>query len=209
MAFLAHASSATSVPFLPSLLWSNAGFNALRNLKELDNIEALYNPAVIPIPKPSEEAPASYTSVSNLRVPPQPPASGRFYTVADFHNAYKTGKLTPSEVAESLLPLIRRDVEKRSPHSTAFVDTKVELVRSAAEASTRRWKEGKPLGALDGVPFAIKDEMDFEGYKRYCGTSHDYTEGRDTASSWCAKKIAEEGAVFMGKLSMHELGLGR
>jgi Asp-tRNA(Asn)/Glu-tRNA(Gln) amidotransferase A subunit family amidase len=88
------------------------------------------------------------------------------------------------------------------------VDTKVDAVRSAAEASTKRWKEGKPLGVLDGVPFAIKDEMDFEGYKRYCGTGHDYTEGKETSSSWCAQKVAEEGAVFVGKLSMHELGLG-
>ena len=104
--------------------------------------------------------------------------------------------------------MIRRDVEKRSPHSTAFVDTKVELVRSAAEASTRRWKEGKPLGVLDGVPFAVKDEMDFEGYKRYIGTSRDYTKGKETTSSWCAKKIEEEGGICMGKLSMHELGLG-
>lgn len=85
----------------------------------------------------------------------------------------------------------------------------MEAVRSAAEASTKRWKEGKTLGVLDGVPFAIKDEMDFEGYKRYCGTGHDYTEGRETRSSWCAQKVVEEGAIFMGKLSMHELGLGK
>jgi Asp-tRNA(Asn)/Glu-tRNA(Gln) amidotransferase A subunit family amidase len=147
--------------------------------------------------------------VPNLRTPPNVATNSRFYAIADFHDAYQTAKFTPTQVVEALLPLIRRDVQTRSPHSTAFVDTKVEAVRAAAEASTRRWKEGKPLGVLDGVPFAIKDELDFEGYKRYCGTSHDYTEGRETQSSWCAEKIAEEGAVFIGKLSMHELGLGK
>jgi hypothetical protein len=207
--FPAYSNSVTSAPLIPSILWNNAGFNSLRNLKELDNIEARFNPAVIPIANPKDKVPGSYTSVSNLRTPSNVATNSRFYAIADFHDAYKTAKFTPMQVVEALLPLIRRDVQTRSLHSTAFVDTKVEAVRAAAEASTRRWKEGKPLGVLDGVPFAIKDEMDFEGYKRYCGTSHDYTEGRETQSSWCAEKIAEEGAVFMGKLSMHELGLGK
>jgi hypothetical protein len=198
----------TSAPLIPSILWSNAGFNSLRTLKELDSIEARFDPTVTPIISQEEKVPGSYTSASNLRTPPSVATDSRFHTIADFHNAYKIGTITPTHVIETLLPLIRRDVQTRSPHSTAFVDTKVEAVRSAAEASTKRWKEGKPLGVLDGVPFAIKDEMDFEGYKRYCGTGHDYTEGKETLSSWCAQKVAEEGAVFVGKLNMHELGLG-
>ncbi|KAF1345638.1 amidase signature enzyme [Lizonia empirigonia] len=169
-----------AVPGLPYLLWSNAGFSSLRNCKDLDG----------------------------LRVTPLD-TKNRFYTVADYHNAYRSGSHTPLGVLETLLPLIRRDATQRSRHSTAFMPAQVELARQAAEASTRRWKAGKPLSILDGVPFAVKDDLEVKGYKRYIGTSHDYTNGREheAETSWCVKKIEEQGAVLIGKLNMHELGM--
>jgi Asp-tRNA(Asn)/Glu-tRNA(Gln) amidotransferase A subunit family amidase len=111
-------------------------------------------------------------------------------------------------MVEALLPLIRRDVARRSPHATSFTETRIELVRRAAEASTRRWKAGKTLGILDGVPFAVKDDVDVHGYKRHVGTSHDYNQGREVDTSWCVRKCEEEGAILIGKLNMHELGSG-
>jgi Asp-tRNA(Asn)/Glu-tRNA(Gln) amidotransferase A subunit family amidase len=163
---------------------------------------------VIPIAHSDDEAPGSYTSATSL--PRAPPNDGRprFYTIADFHDAYKSGAVTPTDIVDALLPLIRRDIAQRGPHSTAFTESKVELVRQAAETSTKRWKAGKPLGILDGVPFAVKDDLDVTGYKRHCGTSHDYTEGRPVETSWCVRKVEEEGAVLIGKLNMHELGSG-
>ncbi|KAF2177725.1 glutamyl-tRNA amidotransferas-like protein subunit A [Zopfia rhizophila CBS 207.26] len=199
------ASIVASIPFLQSFLWNNAGFNVLRDKKELNGVEMRYDPAVIPVAQ-KDEAVVSYTNPTNLRVPPEN-AAGRFHTIADLHEAYKTGMFTPTDVVQSLLPLICRDAEKRSPHATAFIDTKVELVRIAVEASTRGYKEGKPLGVLDGIPFAVKDEMDINGYKRSAGTKHDYTEGKEVETSWCVKKLEEEGCVLLGKLNMHELGL--
>ncbi|KAF2731618.1 amidase signature enzyme [Polyplosphaeria fusca] len=190
------SSIVAALPFAQSFLWNNAGFNKLRSRAELDHVEARYDPTVIPIPTPSHEPIASYTAESSLRVP-----NGHF------HAAFKAGRLTPIDVAESLLPLIRRDVEKRSPHSTAFVQSQIELVKQAAEASTRRYRNGTPLGVLDGIPFAVKDETDVRGYKRHVGTKHDYTKSKDVETSWCVKKLEEQGAVMMGKLSMHELGL--
>lgn len=208
MKLLANRNSVTSVPLLPLLLWHNAGFSSLRKRRELDFIEARYDPTVIPISKPDDEEITSYTDVNivDLRVPPKD-AKGRLYTTVDFHEAYKSGRLTPTEVVEGLLPIIRRGVPDQSPHAIAFIDTKVDLVMQAAEASTQRWQEGKPLGILDGVPFAVKDEMDFKDYKRYNGTRNDFTKDYDVESSWCAKMIEQEGAIMMGKLNMHEIGL--
>jgi Asp-tRNA(Asn)/Glu-tRNA(Gln) amidotransferase A subunit family amidase len=190
------------------LLWSNAGFASLRNLKEIERIDPRYDPTVTPTPHPEDEAPTSYTNVARLRGTLND-THGRFYTIADFYNAYKTNELTPTDVIENLLPLIRRDVADRSPHSIAFVDSKVELVRSAAAASTTRWKEGKPLGILDGVPFGVKDDINVKSYGRYVGTKRDYNEGKEVETSWCVRKIEEEGAILVGKLNMHELGMGK
>ena len=156
---------------------------------------------------PEDNAPAGDSQHKSFRAPPQD-APGRFYTVADYHDAYKSGRSTPSDVVELLLPLIRRDVANRSSYSTAFIDTQVDAVRRAAEASTKRWKEGKPLGMLDGVPFGAKDDLDVKGYKRYIGTTKDYTGGKEVETSWCVAKVEEVGGIMVGKLSMHELGMG-
>jgi hypothetical protein len=60
---------------------------------------------------------------------------------------YLSGELTPLAVVESLLPLIRRDVENPTNHSIAFIDCHPEAVIQAATASTLRYKQGKPLSS--------------------------------------------------------------
>jgi hypothetical protein len=162
----AYILSVATVPGVPYVLWRNAGFTALRHVKELEKVDPRYDPTVPPLPHSSDEAPApaSYTDVAALRRPARRAEAGGFRSVADFYEAYKSGRTTPSEVVEGILPLIRRDVEKREVHSTAWVDSKVELVRAAAEASTRRWREGRELGVLDGVPFGVKDDVSVKGY---------------------------------------------
>jgi Asp-tRNA(Asn)/Glu-tRNA(Gln) amidotransferase A subunit family amidase len=180
----------------------------LRQCRQLDGIDPRYDPTVIPLPQPGDEAPASYTDKSNLHVPPDDFKARRFYSIKDFHNAYSSGALTPTDVVERLLPLIRRDVAQRSACSTAFMDSKVDLIRHAAEASTGRYRQGRPLGVLDGVPFGVKDDLQAKEYKRYIGTIHDYSNGGDKETSWCAKMLEEEGAILVGTLTMHELGMG-
>jgi Asp-tRNA(Asn)/Glu-tRNA(Gln) amidotransferase A subunit family amidase len=79
-------------------------------------------------------------------------------------------------------------------------------VQKAAEASTARYGAGKPLGVLDGVPIAVKDEVDVEGYKKCYGSKKDFTTKFDQ-TSWCVAKWEEQGAVLVGKTNMHEIGM--
>ncbi|KAF5845944.1 hypothetical protein GGP41_008429 [Bipolaris sorokiniana] len=201
------ANLVATVPLVPGVLWSNAGFGTLRQCRQLDGVDARYDPTVIPLSQPDDEAPASYTDKSNLRTQLDHASSGRFYSIKDFHDGYSNGAFTPSDVIERLLPLIRRDVAQRSPCATAFMETKVDLVRQAAQASTQRYKEGEPLGILDGVPFGVKDDLLVKDYKHYVGTTHDYSNGGSKESSWCAKMLEKEGAILVGTLTMHELGM--
>ena len=105
------------------------------------------------------------------------------------------------------MPHIRRDISPPGTHSTAFLDSKVVIVRRAADASTQRYKQGKPLSPLDGVPIAIKDEADVEGYKRMLGSKLDFTNPANE-TAWCVKKLEEAGGVVVGKTNMHEIGMG-
>ncbi len=108
---------------------------------------------------------------------PQPKdLPGRFHSVADYHELYKSGKATPLQVIDALLPLIRRDVKEPSKYASAWIHIHPEEVLKAAKASTERWEAGKPLSILDGVPFGVKDDTDVKGYVSTFGMKHNASE---------------------------------
>ncbi|WPH04909.1 Hypothetical protein R9X50_00780600 [Acrodontium crateriforme] len=192
--------------FIQSFLWRNAGFDRLRGRRELEYVDPRYEPNVI---RTSHQPPSSADGISALlgedwqakRLP-----SNIYPSVLDYHEAFKAGSLTPSALAEALLPLVLRNVPNKTKHSTAFLETQVDLVRQAAAESTQRYADGKPLSPLDGVPVAIKDEQDITGYSKSLGSKIDYTDKND-ATSYCVQLWQDAGAVVLGKTNMHELGM--
>jgi Asp-tRNA(Asn)/Glu-tRNA(Gln) amidotransferase A subunit family amidase len=194
--------------FASKFLYNQNGFGKLGKVKELQEIKQRYDPTVIPIVSDTEKVtsqnPADPSVVNqSLISSTQTPLN---YSIRDYHEAFKTGRLTPTVVAKALLPLISRDVPKRSVHSVAFLTSNQEQVLAAAEASTKRWAEGKPLGLLDGVPLAVKDEVDLAGYKKTFASKHVFV-AKAEKSSWCVEKWEEAGAIIIGKTNMHEVGM--
>jgi Asp-tRNA(Asn)/Glu-tRNA(Gln) amidotransferase A subunit family amidase len=55
----------------------------------------------------------------------------------------------------------------------------------AAQASRERWKAGKPLSVLDGVPFGVKDNQRVIGYPTRSGARLDKCVG--TCAAWHAR----------------------
>ncbi|TQB68732.1 hypothetical protein MPDQ_002889, partial [Monascus purpureus] len=206
------------VLFLPQYFWRNAGFDCLRKIREdIQTYESRFDPTVIPIEDPFDDSNVDRDHSGNGEGPTDPALwsrnsnpSARYYSVADYHSLYKSGELTPTAVAEAIIPLIRRDISPASEYSTAWFDCQVDRVLVAAEASTRRYRENRSLGLLDGVPTAVKDEYDLDGYRSCLGSLNDYTgevTSEGSITSWCARKMEEAGAIILGKLSMHEFGL--
>lgn len=168
--------------------------NGLHKIKEIEYLydyDPRLDPTVVPLPTASDE-PLPLTEL------PSPGAQiSNYHTCADYHVAYKSGKVTPSDVVEYLLPLIRRDMKPTGPYSVAFIDTNVELVRAAAKASTQRYRNGQPLSPLDGVPLAVKDELHMTGYKRKMGSKVDFSDPKDR-TAWCVQKWQDAGGVVIG-----------
>ena len=77
-----------------------------------------------------------------------------YLTVTDFHAAFISGKISPLDVSKTLLHLIATSSE----HAKAFLDINKRIILAVAEESSRRYKAGRPLGILDGVPVGVKDE---------------------------------------------------
>ena len=173
----------------------------LKDIKDLHDYEPRHDPTVIP--KPSYQETISVAELSSPRTRASPNA---YYTCADYHELYKSGKLTPIDVAKHLLPLIQCDSKPAAEYSVAFLQVRDDLVLQSAEAATERYKSGKPLSALDGVPVAVKDEVDLTGYRKCLGSKLDFTDSKDR-TAWCVSKWQEAGAVIIGKTTMHELGM--
>lgn len=197
--------------FVSTFLYNNAGFDRLRNIEALGGLEPRFDPTVIPLPTAADQTLVpKYTDPQTQRPIGRNQAhddgKARFWSVRDFHEAYKSGRLTPTAVVNKLLPLIRRDASPRNPHSTAFLSSQVDIITAAAEASTARWAAGKQLGLLDGVPVAVKDEIDLKGYPQTFGSSKTFTTASEY-TSWCVSKWEEEGAIVVGKTNMHEIGM--
>jgi hypothetical protein len=127
-----------------NLLWSNAGFDTLRKVDNLSKYTERWDPTVIPL-----HSGASYTPNLDLVSfkPVSADAIGKYRSIIDYHNLYKSGELTPSAVVEALLPLIRRDIDSPTKHSTALIDCHYDVIIEAAKASTLRYKAGKPLSS--------------------------------------------------------------
>jgi len=112
---------------------------------------------------------------------------------------YHAGITTPAEVLDGYLAAIAaRDGEVK-----AFTALNREGAISAAAASQKRWAEGKPLSAVDGMVVGIKDVI--ETADMPTGQGSPIWEGfhtrRDAAS---VQALREAGAVVLGKTTTTE-----
>lgn len=199
--------------FIRQLAWDNAGFGSLRKIREyLEDFEPRYQPTVVPLSDGTAQVEKEDGSNGNTGTRTDRVHQAKFYSVSDYHAMYLAGEITPTDVALALLPLIRKEDDVTGKHSTAWMDTKVDMVLKAAQASTARYKKGEPIGILDGVPTGIKDDYDFDGYATNIGSLNDYATGvpgHDSITNWSVQQVEQAGAVILGKLTMHEFGLGK
>ncbi|CAN8101143.1 unnamed protein product [Discula destructiva] len=206
---------------LQRFLYGNAGFAKLSAIEGLSDEKWRFDPTVIPLSDTTASSPSPLPSPS----PPPPPPTfepalltpepanipGRFASFADYHTLYTSGAATPLQVVEALLPLIRRDVPSPTIYSRAWLDIHVEDVLAAARASTQRYAAGKPLGVLDGVPFGVKADCAVKGYVNTKGmrvdTKYSYFSRPEPETLWPVRKLEEAGAVMVGKMNQHEIGM--
>ncbi|HNB42453.1 MAG TPA: amidase, partial [Anaerolineales bacterium] len=129
----------------------------------------------------------------------------QFASIFDFAKAYRAGTTTPEEVAKKVLDAIEASDKSDAPLRAFIVVNRDEVMRQARE-STERFKNGKPLSIFDGVPVAIKDEIDVTPYPTTVGTSF---LGKSPAKedSEVAARLRKAGAMLVGKTNMHEIGI--
>lgn len=96
-------------------------------------------------------------------------------------------------------------------YSRAWLEVHVDDVRAAARASTARYAAGKPLGPLDGIPYGVKSDVGLKGYVSTSGMRPDprlaFFSAVCEESEWPVRKLEEAGAVMVGQMNQHEIGM--
>lgn len=177
------------------------------------SVELIEAPSVRPaLPRPTTLAPAPEAEASegglDLDLPAglSSPADLPFETSAAFRAAYREGTTTPSQVAERFLSAYAESEAHEPPLRALSAQSAADL-RAQALESDARWAAGAPLGPLDGIPIAIKDELDQRGYPTTVGTRF-LAKGPATADATVTARLRAAGALLVGKANMHEIGIG-
>ena len=110
------------------------------------------------------------------------------------HQDFASGADTPLAFLDRCLAAL----DRWEPKIGAFVNLNIAGAREAAIRSTGRWREGKPLSPIDGMPVGVKDIIETidmpteQGSPLFAG----FRGERDAAS---VQALREAGAVVVGK----------
>ena len=87
-------------------------------------------------------------------------------SATDLARAYREGIATPEDALASILTRI----DKVNPAVNAIVTLDRDGASAQARASTQRWRDGEPLGPLDGIPITVKDSIFVRGLRATWGS---------------------------------------
>jgi aspartyl-tRNA(Asn)/glutamyl-tRNA(Gln) amidotransferase subunit A len=125
-----------------------------------------------------------------------------YLSAAELTGLYAAGKLSPVEAVEALFARL----DDLQPKINAFCVVDRDGAMAAARASEARWRVGKPLSPVDGVPATIKDLMLTRGLPTLRG-SHLIDPNQDwLEDSPAVARLKEAGAVILGKTTTPEFG---
>jgi Asp-tRNA(Asn)/Glu-tRNA(Gln) amidotransferase A subunit family amidase len=115
---------------------------------------------------------------------------------------FASGDDNPREFLERCL----KALDAWEPQIGAFVNLNIPAARAAADASTARWRAGKPVSAIDGMPMGIKDVIETVDMPTEMGSPlfKDWRSMKDAAS---VVALRGAGAVILGKTATTEFAM--
>ena len=124
-------------------------------------------------------------------------------SIRDMSELFRAKKLSPVEVVDAAVTRITAI----NPKLHAFITVTAETAKAAARASEARHMNGASLGPFDGIPFALKDNIETQGIR---STSHSklLIDNVPAEDAHVAAKLAGAGGVLVGKTATFEFALG-
>jgi aspartyl-tRNA(Asn)/glutamyl-tRNA(Gln) amidotransferase subunit A len=116
-------------------------------------------------------------------------------------DGYRRSDFSPVEVTHAVLDA----AENANPAVNAFILIDREGALEQARASEARWAAGEPLGALDGAPFTVKDNVLWEGRPARRGSRSSVTSPA-AENAPAVDRLLEAGAIPFAKTTLPEFG---
>jgi amidase len=126
-------------------------------------------------------------------------------TIADIHAAYTSGALTARQLVQAYLDRIEQ-FDKAGPRINSVISINPEALAEADRLDAALKASGM-VGALQGIPLLMKDQADILGMPTTLGSIlfQDY---RPTREGFVVRQLKAAGAIFLGKVTLGELGGG-
>jgi len=124
-------------------------------------------------------------------------------SAVELAQAFARGELSPVLAAAAALERI----ERWEPRLNAMYRVHRAGALGQARAAEARWKGGKPLSPLDGVPLTIKENVYTRGDPAPIGTRANEDTPPQVADAPPAARLREAGCVLLGKTTMPDYGM--
>ena len=181
---------------LTRLFRAQLGIDALRALGPDDR-------AALPFSHAPLCARAHHQRTSEELVLPLPASWPR--PAASFAESYARGRANPVEVVTRSLAHARR-LAGRVPTLGPLCGYDDEHALRAAHESAKRVADGNPRSEFEGVPIAIKEEIDARGFVTRMG-SNCLRRSPASADAVAVARLRAAGAIVIGQTPMTEFGL--
>ncbi len=117
--------------------------------------------------------------------------------------AFKDCTITPCDYLAACL----EHISNINPTINALTVIDAERAVPEAAQSTRRWRNAKPIGPLDGLPVGVKDLQDTRGLLTTFGSVRARANVPDNDLPMVAR-LRDAGAIILAKTNVPELGAG-
>lgn len=130
----------------------------------------------------------------------------RSLSVKELSEHLAAGKLKSVDITRAYLDAIEADNASEKPLNAYVKVFKEEALKQAEEADKRR--AAGQATALTGVPLAVKDNMNIEGFPTTCSSK--ILEGFNATddATVVGRLVRREGMVVLGKTNMDEFAMG-
>ncbi len=124
-------------------------------------------------------------------------------TIKSLHEALVSKKISCEELTRQQLDKIKKEDKKIN----AFLEVFTEEALIQAKRVDEKISADKEIGLLEGLPFALKDNLLFKGHQATAGSKilEKYVSPYNATA---VEKLLQAGVIFLGRTNMDEFAMG-